>query len=227
MAAFWDVLGLVLLLISSALLVLAVVVGIGFSSIKLIGKRWSKRATWKKVAAAATTGLVFLALAGVVFLFAHPTLGFSQEKSDSLTAVATVSGDLVAAIIAGTTLYAVNLLRTGVNEQTKQLRSNAIQNIGHEMLEIDRWVVDHKGYREALERPATENSPLGAAVAEVYADLISQVVGQRDFLEDYYAGWDKYFNDIIEKWPQLKKYFDEHHHWYGDTLKYLQTQQTT
>lgn len=229
MTAFWDVLDLVLLLVSVALLGLAVVLSVVLCAAKLF-KRSSASASWTSAVVAGVTGLVLLALAGVVFRSAHPTLDYPKDKSDTLTAVAAVSGDLITAIIAGTTLYAVILLRMsireqtiGVEEQTKQLRASAIQAVGQEMLKIDRWMVDHigMGYSEALKHPATVDSPLGAAVAEVYADLIAQVVGQRHFLDHYYSGWDNYFSDIIEKWPQLKKYMDANGHWYGETLNYL------
>lgn len=243
MTAFWDVLDLVLLLVSVALLGLTVVLGVLLAVAKL-RKRPSTgatdahagvqtggpAATKTSVMVAGVTGLLLLALAGVVFRNAHPTLDFPKDQSDTLTAIATVSGDLITSVIAGTTLYAVILLQrsireqtNGVEEQTKQLRATAIQSVGKEMLEIDRWMVDNieRGYGEALKRPAAEDSPLGAAVAEVYADLIAQVVGQRHFLDHYYSGWDNYFIDIIHKWPQLKKYMDANGHWYGETLDYL------
>lgn len=118
-----------------------------------------------------------------------------------------------------------------VKTQTKAIRTSAIQTIGREMLKIDRWMADHPEYRDALERPAAEPSALGAAVAEVYADLIAQVHGQKDFLNEdnnfNWANWEEYFKDIIKTWPQLRKFVDEYPEWYGNALNDLWVEETT
>jgi hypothetical protein len=167
-------------------------------------------------------GLVFLAFAGAVFFWKHPTLDVIRDKSDALTAVGTVSGDVVTAIIAGTTLYALILLRRAVSEQVKQLKASAVQNVGQEMLKIDRWMADNLNYIDELKRHATEHSPLGEAVAEVHADLIDQVLGQEDYLPTGdVVYWKKYFQDIIREWPQLRKFIEKHDHWYRKTVSEL------
>ncbi len=220
MTAFWDVLDLVLLLVGVALLVLALVLAVALCMTKLVHGT-SAAATWTRVVVAATTGVVLLVFTGVVYFHAHPTLEFPKDKSETLTAIGTVSGDVVTAIIAGTTLYAVILLRMAVREQTKQLKASAIQNIGNEMLKIDRWMVDnHPKYRDAL---TEENSALGAAVAEVYGDLIAQVHGQKDFLGEeknnfQWENWEKYFRHLINTWPQLRNYMEQHPDWYGEIM---------
>jgi hypothetical protein len=215
MVAFWDVLALVLLLVSIAFLVLTVVLVVALLWTKRSEKSSEEAASRARTVALGIAGLVFLAFAGGVFSWKHPTLDVLRDKSDALTAVGTVSGDVVTAIIAGTTLYALILLRRAVSEQVKQLRASAVQNVGQEMLKIDRWMADNVNYIDELKLPATQHSPLGAAVAEVHADLIDQVLGQADYLP---AGdmvyWKEYFRDIIHEWPQLRKFMKEKNHWY-------------
>lgn len=219
MVAFWDVLELVLLLVSIALLVLAVVLGVALPISRLLSKI-SATTLW--IVGAATGGLISLGLAAVVFYCAHPSLKYSRTDSEALQAIGTISGDVVTAVMAGTTLYAVILLRRGVSEQIKQLRASAIQNIGREMLEINRWAADHPEYIEDIKRHASENSPRAAAVAEVYADFIEQFITQEEFLPDgHVEPWERYFRDIIKEWPQLKKYMDERPHWYPDSMTEL------
>jgi hypothetical protein len=223
--AFWDVLDLVLLLVSIALLVLAVVLGVALPISRLL-KKISATTLW--IVGAATGGLVSLGLAVIVFYCAHPSLKYSRSDSDALQAIGTISGDVVTAVMAGTTLYAVILLRRGVSEQIRQLRHSAIQNIGREMLEINRWVADNPGYIEDIKRQASEDSPRAAAVAEVYADFIEQFVTQEEFLPDgHVQPWERYFRDIIREWPQLKKYMEERRHWYPDSMKELLVSEET
>ncbi|MGA8329129.1 MAG: hypothetical protein WB777_07530 [Mycobacterium sp.] len=221
MVAFWDVLALVLLLVSIAFLVLTVVL--------IIASLWTKKsknssddaASRARTAALGIAGLVFLTFAGGVFFFKHPTLDVFREKSDALTAIGTVSGDVVTAIIAGTTLYALILLRKAVSEQVKQLTASAVQNVGQEMLKIDRWMADNPSYLDAVRDE--QHTPLGAAVAEVHADLIDQVVSQATYLPpEYMNPWERYFNELICSWPQLEKFLDDHRHWYGkEVVKFI------
>jgi hypothetical protein len=169
-------------------------------------------------------GLLFLALARGVFSWEHPTLDFSKDKSDVLTAVGTVSGDVVTATIAGTTLYALILLRKAVSEQVKQLKASAVQNVGQEMLKIDMWMADNVNY---IDKVSDEKySQIGAAVAEVHADLIAQVLSQRDYLPtEHMEFWEEYFRDLIRKWPQLEQFLKKNHRWYEDTMKELSVDQ--
>ncbi len=213
MVAFWDVMALVLLLVSIAFLVLTLVL--------VVAAVWTKRsengneesAARVRITAMGTAGLLALACAGGVFAWKHPSLDVIREKSDALTAIGTVSGDVVTAIIAGTTLYALILLRKAVSEQVKQLKASAVQNVGQEMLKIDRWMADNLAYGRAV--ADTKYSPLGSAVAEVHADLIAQVRSQKEFLPpDHVDSWEEYFKDLIDMWPQLKKFIDDHPRWY-------------
>ena len=75
MVAFWDVLDLVLLLVSIALLVLAVVLGVALPISRLLSKI-SATTLW--IVGAATGGLISLGLAAVVFYCAHPSLKYSR-----------------------------------------------------------------------------------------------------------------------------------------------------
>jgi hypothetical protein len=215
MMAFWDVLALVLLLVSIAFVVLTLVPVVGMLWTKLT-KKWSDdTSALARAAIMVIAALVSLILARVVFSREHPTLDFPKDKADVLTAVGTVSGDVVTATIAGTTLYALILLRRAVSEQVKQLKCSAVQNVGAEMLKIDRWMADNDSYLPELKRPATQHTPLGEAVAEVYADLIAQVRGQKSYLPpEHMDPWEDYFDEIIREWPQLKKFLENHHGWY-------------
>jgi hypothetical protein len=222
MVAFWDVLALVLLLVSIAFLVLTVVLVVALLWTKKSEKSSEEAASRARTVALGIAGLVFLAFAGAVFSWKHPTLDVIRDKSDALTAVGTVSGDVVTAIIAGTTLYALILLRRAVSEQVKQLKASAVQNVGQEMLKIDRWMADNVNYIEELKRRATEHTPVGEAVAEVHADLIDQVLSQADYLP---AGdvvyWKKYFRHIIQEWPQLRKFIEDNNQWYRKSVSEL------
>jgi hypothetical protein len=220
MVAFWDVLALVLLLVGIAFLVLTAVLVVVLFMTKKSEKPKEWAASRLRAAALGVAGLLSLGLAGGVFNSKHPNLGLVQDKSEALTAVGTVSGDVVSAIIAGTTLYALILLRKAVSEQVKQLKASAVQNVGQEMLKIDRWMADNSGYLKAV--AAKDYSPLGAAVAEVHADLIAQVLSQADYLPpEHMQSWEQYFRDIIHKWPQLKKFMEDHDGWYEDTMNQL------
>lgn len=220
MVAFWDVLALVLLLVSIAFLVLTMVLVVASVWTKQSEKSTEEASARVRIAAMAIAGLLALACAGGVFGWRHPTLDVTKEKSDALTAIGTVSGDVVTAIIAGTTLYALILLRKAVSEQVKQLKVSAVQNVGQEMLKIDRWMADNSGYLEALSDK--KPSPLGAAVAEVYADLIDQVMSQAHYLPaDHMQPWKNYFNNRIHNWPQLKKFIADHDDWYREAIKQL------
>lgn len=220
MVAFWDVLALVLLLVSIAFLVLTMVLVVASVWTKQSEKSTEEASARVRIAAMAIAGLLALACAGGVFGWKHPSLDVIRAKSDALTAVGTISGDVVTAIIAGTTLYALILLRRAVSEQVKQLKVSAVQNVGQEMLKIDRWMADNAGYLEALSD--RKPSPLGAAVAEVYADLIDQVMGQADYLPaDHMQPWKNYFNDRIQAWPQLKQFIVDHDGWYREANKQL------
>jgi hypothetical protein len=224
MVAFWDVLALVLLLVSIAFVVLTVVLIVGLVWTKVADK-WSENAvSWVRAAMLGIAGLLFLALARGVFSWEHPTLDFSKDKSDVLTAVGTVSGDVVTATIAGTTLYALILLRKAVSEQVKQLKASAVQNVGQEMLKIDMWMADNVNY---IDKVSDEKySQIGAAVAEVHADLIAQVLSQRDYLPtEHMEFWEEYFRDLIRKWPQLEQFLKKNHRWYEDTMKELSVDQ--
>ena len=80
-----------------------------------------------------------------------------SSSAEGLTAVGAASGDVITAIIAATSVIAVLLLWKAVNEQNKQLKASAVQNVGHEMLKIDRWMVDHHpAYLDAIELPETK-----------------------------------------------------------------------
>jgi hypothetical protein len=222
MVAFWDVLALVLLLVSIAFLVLTLVLVVALLWTKKAEKSSEEAASQARTVALGIAGLVFLAFAGGVFYWKHPTLDVLREKSDALTAVGTVSGDVVTAIIAGTTLYALILLRRAVSEQVKQLKASAVQNVGQEMLKIDRWMADNLNYIDELKRRATEHSPLGAAVAEVHADLIEQVLSQADYLPaGDVAYWKEYFREILHEWPQLRKFIKKNDHWYRKSVSEL------
>jgi hypothetical protein len=211
--AFWDVVALVLLLVSIAFLVLTMVLVVAVVWTKQSEKATEERAARVRITAMGVAGLLALACAGAVFAWKHPSLDVIREKSDALTAIGTVSGDVVTAIIAGTTLYALILLRKAVSEQVKQLKASAVQNVGQEMLKIDRWMADNLDYGKAVSDP--KYSSLGSAVAEVHADLISQVRSQKEFLpHDHVESWEEYFQDLIDMWPQLKKFMDDHPRWY-------------
>jgi hypothetical protein len=221
MVAFWDVLALVLLLVSIAFLVLTIVLVISLLWTKKARNSSEEAASRARTAFLGMAGLIFLTFAGGVFFFKHPTLDVFKDKSDALTAIGTVSGDVVTAIIAGTTLYALILLRKAVSEQVKQLTASAVQNVGQEMLKIDRWMADNPSYLKAV--GDKRHTPLGAAVAEVHADLIDQVVNQATYLPpEYMPPWERYFKELIREWPQLEKFMDEHRHWYGkEVLKLI------
>jgi p-aminobenzoyl-glutamate transporter AbgT len=218
MVAFWDVLALVLLLVSISFLVLTVVLVVALLWTRKFqdsSQESEKTATRVRTFALAMAGVIFLILAVVVLLSKHPTLSFDHDKSDTLTAVGTVSGDVVTAIIAGTTLYALILLRRAVAEQVKQLKASAVQNVGQEMLKIDRWMADNPCYVKAVGND--QHTALGAAVAEVHADLIAQVLSQSEYLPpEHMTSWEEYFQDIIRMWPQLKKFIEDHGRWYQD-----------
>jgi hypothetical protein len=220
MVAFWDVLALVLVLISIAFVVLTLVLVVGMLWTRL-SRDWRDETTsWVRAAIMGAAALLSLILARAVFGWEHPTLDFSKDKADVLTAVGTVGGDVVTATIAGTTLYALILLRKAVSEQVNQLKASAVQNVGAEMLKIDRWMADNEEYILELKKPAAEHTPLGEAVAEVYADLISQVRSQRSYLpREHMEPWENYFDAIVEEWPQLKKYLQKHDEWYLDQPK--------
>ena len=220
MVAFWDVLALVLLLVSIAFLVLTMVQIVGLVWTKL-SRNWSDNtASWVRAAVMGIAGLLFLALARGLFNWERPTLDFSKDKSDVLTAIGTVSGDVVSATIAGTTLYALILLRKAVSEQVKQLKASAVQNVGQEMLKIDRWMADNPSYIDKVS--AEKYSQIGAAVAEVHADLIAQVLSQKEYLpSEHMKFWEEYFRDLIRKWPQLEQFLEKNHRWYEDTMKDL------
>ncbi|MGO9384770.1 MAG: hypothetical protein ACLP4W_22430 [Mycobacterium sp.] len=156
--------------------------------------------------------------------------------SEAVSAVGTVSGDLITAIIAAATLVAVYLLYKSVGlldksvgeqaklveEEVKQLKADACQNVSQEMLTIGRWMADHPEYLHAVTRPKTEDSALGTSVAEVFADLIDHVSSQAPFLPEGYEGyWDDYFVHIIGTWPQLDKFITKHRNWYGPHTKAL------
>jgi hypothetical protein len=224
MVAFWDVLALVLLLVSIAFVVLTVVLIVGLVWTKVADKWSENTVSWVRAAMLGIAGLLFLALARGVFSWEHPTLDFSKDKSDVLTAVGTVSGDVVTATIAGTTLYALILLRKAVSEQVKQLKASAVQNVGQEMLKIDMWMADNVNY---IDKVSDEKySQIGAAVAEVHADLIAQVLSQRDYLPtEHMEFWEEYFRDLIRKWPQLEQFLKKNHRWYEDTMKELSVDQ--
>jgi hypothetical protein len=220
MVAFWDVLALVLLLVSISFLVLTVVLVVALLWTRKFqdsSQESEKTATRVRTFALAMAGVIFLILAVVVLLSKHPTLRFDQDKSDTLTAVGTVSGDIVTAIIAGTTLYALIMLRRAVSEQVKQLTASAVQNVGQEMLKIDRWMADNPSYLKAVRDE--RQTPLGAAVAEVHADLIDQVVSQASYLPpEYMPAWRSYFKELIREWPQLAKFMDGHRRWYREEV---------
>jgi NADH:ubiquinone oxidoreductase subunit 5 (subunit L)/multisubunit Na+/H+ antiporter MnhA subunit len=225
MVAFWDVLALVLLLVSIAFLVLTVVLVVALlwtKKFKDSSQESEKEKTASRVrtVALAMAGVIFLILAVAVLSSKHSTLSLDHDKSDTLTAVGTVSGDFVTAIIAGTTLYALILLRRAVSEQVKQLTANAVQNVGQEMLKIDRWMADNPNYLMAVGDKLC--TPLGAAVAQVHADLIDQVVSQASYLPpEYMPLWTRYFEELIREWPQLEKFMDDHRHWYGKEVAKL------
>jgi hypothetical protein len=217
MVAFWDVLALVLLLVSVAFLVLTAVLVVGMLWTKRVEKSSEQTASRTRTLALAAAGAAFLVLALTVLLSKHPALDLTNAKADTLTAVGTVSGDVVTAIIAGTTLYALILLRRAVSEQVKQLTASAVQNVGQEMLKIDRWVADNPTYLDAV--ADERHTPLGAAVAEVHADLIDQVVSQASYLPaEYMPPWERYFKQLIREWPQLEKFMDDHRRWYRQEL---------
>jgi hypothetical protein len=224
MVTFWDVLALVLLLVSIAFVVLTVVLIVGLVWTKVADKWSENTVSWVRAAMLGIAGLLFLAIARGVFSWEHPTLDFSKDKSDVLTAVGTVSGDVVTATIAGTTLYALILLRKAVSEQVKQLKASAVQNVGQEMLKIDMWMADNVTY---IDKVSDEKySQIGAAVAEVHADLIAQVLSQRDYLPtEHMEFWEEYFRDLIRKWPQLEQFLKKNHRWYEDTMKELSVDQ--
>jgi hypothetical protein len=109
-----------------------------------------------------------------------------------------------------------------VQTQAKRLQASVIQDLGYQMLKIDRWMADHPEYLEAIKRPDAEESACGAAVAEVYADFIDQVVSQDDLIPpEHIEAWNEYFRDIIEMWPQLKKYMRDNPRWYLETMNQL------
>jgi hypothetical protein len=222
---------IVLFLIVALLGITLVVLGVAS-----IARKWVNKARWDKtkgirgpVAVILGAGLVALASA----LLIHR---FPDSASEAVTAIGTVSGDVITALIAATTLYAVTLLhrsvgeqkkavhaqRRAVEEQTKQLKITAIQNVNAEMLKIDRWMADHPKYIDAIKRPKHEKPDHGAAVAEVYADFIAQVVDHSDYLPDGHSEpWENYFKEVIREWPQLEKFMTDHPSWYGNTMKKL------
>jgi predicted nucleic acid-binding Zn-ribbon protein len=199
-------------------------------------KAWKRIPASVQVLGIAALGAIALGLGIVLPNFHHPKLD-QADPAEGLTGVATASGAIVTAIIAATTLYAVILLRKSVNEQidatnqekkaveqqTKQLRATAIQNVGHEMMDIDRWMADHPDHLKALRLPEATQSEKGAAAGEIYADFIDQVVSQEDFLpDDHVKLWRNYFADIIGEWPQLRKYMEKTApRWYLETMNDL------
>jgi hypothetical protein len=64
--------------------------------------------------------------------------------------------------------------------------------------------------------------PLGAAVAEVHADLIDQVMSQADYLPaDHMQPWKNYFSDRLHEWPQLRQFMAARDGWYRETINQL------
>ncbi len=215
-----DVLILVLVLIGVALAVIGPVVGFGMQ----LGQWVKDKPPWKLGLVTASFGTALLVLAYVLPYVLHTVLEIAdgEKKAESLTAIGTVAGDVVTAILAATTLYAVILLRRAVNEQVKELRASAVQNVGHEMLRIDRWTAEHPEHLKAIALPADKKSDEGEALAEIYADFIDQVVSQAEYLPDGHVPvWEEYFDDIIVAWPQLRKYMVNHREWYLDAMNQL------
>jgi len=207
-----TVLCLILALLGVALLVLGAAAVIG----DRINKWWSKS---KKARGPVAITAGVLLLGGAAYLLAKPNL----TPDTAVEAIGTVSGDVITAIIAAATLYAVLLLRTSVSEQSKQLKVNALQNVSSEMLKIDRWAADNPKYLAALACSTKQEPPeCAAAVAEVYADFIAHVLDHAQYLpEGHFDDWDRYFKDIFDQWPQLEKFMDDHESWYKNALKTL------
>jgi hypothetical protein len=205
-----TVLYLILALLGVALLILGIAAVMG----NRINTWWSR---FKKA-----RGPVAIT-AGALILGAAAHLLANRTPDGAVEAIGTVSGDVITAIIAATTLYAVLLLRRSVSEQTNQLKVNALQNVSSEMLKIDRWVADNPKYLAALKVSTKEEPPeCAAAVAEVYADFIAHVVDNAKYLpEGHIDFWRAYFNDIIGRWPQLDKFMDDNERWYNDALNAL------
>ena len=214
MNAYEIVLFLIVALIGIALVVL----GIAAVTRHWIKSWWNKpRSRQLQGPVAIILGVILLVLASVLLIHHFP-----DTASEAVTAIGTVSGDVITAMIAAITLYAVTLLRRSVNEQTMQLKITAIQNVNAEMLKIDRWLADHPEYVKALESKKDEQPIHGKAVAEVYADFIAQVVDHAEFLPDGHSEpWENYFRDIIQMWPQLEKFMNDHPEWYLPTMKKL------
>jgi hypothetical protein len=208
---------IVLFLIVALVGITLVVVGVG-----LIARKWIKVPRWGKTEAIQGPVAIILGAGLVVLASALLIHRFPDSASEAVTAIGTVSGDVITAMIAGTTLYAVMLLRKSVKEQTEHLKMTAIQNVNSEMLKIDRWMADHPKYIDAIKRPKHEKPDHGAAVAEVYADFIAQVVDHSDYLPDGHSEpWENYFKEVIREWPQLEKFMTDHPSWYGNTMKKL------
>jgi hypothetical protein len=231
-AGFWHVLFLLLQIIGIALVVLGAIILIRYfvhqaKATRKLQHPWV-RGLVKFLQQPWVWGLAIIIFGGIFFWAGvilpsqiQAPLG-ENSVAEGLTAVGTVSGDAVTAVIAATSLFAVILLRKAVTEQTKQLKASAVQNVGHEALKIDRWMADHLEYLYALNRPEADQSARGAAVAEVYADFIDQVVSQEDYLPpSHMPPWREYFGEIIQTWPQLKKYMKDNPDWYLDTMNEL------
>ena len=102
-----------------------------------------------------------------------------------------------------------------IKTNTKAITTSAIQTISFEMLKIDRWMADHPDYAKSLTVPDEQESETGMAVAEVYADFIDAVISQENLLpDDHMHAWRDYFHQIINMWPQLRKYMNAHPGWY-------------
>jgi hypothetical protein len=205
-----TVLYLILALLGIALLILGIAAVMG----NRINTWWSR---FKKARGPVAITAGALLLGGAAHLLANRT------PDGAVEAIGTVSGDVITAIIAATTLYAVLLLRRSVSEQTNQLKVNALQNVSSEMLKIDRWVADNPKYLAALKVSTKAEPPeCAAAVAEVYADFIAHVVDNAKYLpEGHIDFWQAYFNDIIGRWPQLDKFMADNERWYNEALNAL------
>lgn len=103
----------------------------------------------------------------------------------------------------------------------KAIRANAVQSLGTQILQVGQWLTDHPEHRNSLYLEEDVESRHAEAAATVVADFISHVLSQRDVPKDQLEAWDRYFIDLLNERPQVRKLLSKRGHWYGKAMDNL------
>jgi hypothetical protein len=114
-----------------------------------------------------------------------------------------------------------------VENSRRATESNVYQGISELMIDIDRIYIEHPSLRPYFydnwpEPTETAMRFRVSALAEVYIDLMDDMVTQEPHLSDFIKdGWERYFIDIMRTSPALQNFWRENRTWYNAQLQNL------